>query len=191
MFANLNYITSAPQVAALRKVYNADLVALLEPPENLGGVCGMGWLPDLPLSLGDYVSAFSVTNGFCAQVHYTFPHELGHNFGLYHDRYILGEYNVDTNCAYGYFVFEFGTGTTPTPKDIVARTVMANPSFCFENEVECNRVPFYSNVFLNSETTWTGRNCTILSTDPIIGSANNARFFEESASVVCLYHYIL
>ncbi|HEX6138059.1 MAG TPA: M12 family metallo-peptidase, partial [Casimicrobiaceae bacterium] len=77
-------------VHALRGQYGADLVSLFI--EN-GQYCGMGWIGP------SAAYAFSVVNRGCASGNYSFPHELGHNFGARHDTYVDA---ATTPYAYGH-----------------------------------------------------------------------------------------
>lgn len=68
----------------LRNQYGADLVALITDGPD---ACGLGWL----LLAADNANlrsryGFSVTEAHCLGANITFPHELGHNMGGFHDR---------------------------------------------------------------------------------------------------------
>ena len=86
-------------IHALRDTHKADLVALLIKSRDNDG-CGIAWTPNLPLDHTDEKWAFAVIDRECANSNYSFAHELGHNFGMNHDRFVVpdnkpgpGEYN--------------------------------------------------------------------------------------------------
>jgi len=191
MSTNLNFITGNALIAQRRKENRADLVALLEPESNLGSACGIAWRPSLPINTNSYTNGFSVSNGRCAQIQYTFPHELGHNFGLLHDRHVSGNNNRAADCGFGYFVFENWSGSSPTAQSITARTVMSYADYCTANGMTCTRTYYYSNTFMNEQTRWVGRDCSMQSTNQIMGSADNSYFFQQSSDVVSRYHLVL
>jgi hypothetical protein len=66
---------------ALRDIYGADLVSLIE---NESGACGMAYRM-ATLSPSFASSAFSVIHHGCATGYYSFAHEIGHNQGAHHD----------------------------------------------------------------------------------------------------------
>src|SRR6185436_15568373 len=84
----------APEPAALRDAYGADLVAALIPPGwDTTNACGYANLPQIGRfqtgvgiiqeDMGD--RAFSATRSGCGAADFTVPHEIGHNHGLRHD----------------------------------------------------------------------------------------------------------
>jgi hypothetical protein len=74
-------------IHGLRDRYGADLVHLLIKVQP-GGPCGIGWL-NAPMSIASAATAFSVSDRECAINNYSFAHELGHNFGMNHDRAVV------------------------------------------------------------------------------------------------------
>lgn len=111
-------------VPALRNLYGADLVSLFV--EN-AQYCGYGWIGPDP----DY--AFSVINRSCASGNYSFPHELGHNFGARHDAYVDP---ASTPYAYGHGWVDVAQRW---------RDVMAYNDACAASGVSCARIPYLSN----------------------------------------------
>ena len=137
-------------VHARREKYSADLVHLIVGGPFPLGVCGRAWRPgDLGVSHLDCGSD-------------TFAHEIGHNSGANHDRYV--EYNeecdtdTETPCftdvpsayAYGY-VNQLGlnAGARREHRWI---TVMAYDEQCSEADVYCPRVMRFS----NPDQSWQG-----------------------------------
>ncbi len=71
---------------AVRNATGADLVSVLvHDPSS----CGLAWILDgVTGSSSHSPYGFSTVNYSCAVSNYSFPHELGHNMGLNHDRYV-------------------------------------------------------------------------------------------------------
>jgi hypothetical protein len=72
------------EIHALRTALGADVVSLLVW-NPIDSACGIGWIMAIP-GVEFAPSAFNVTRDDCAVSNLSFPHELGHNFGLAHDR---------------------------------------------------------------------------------------------------------
>ena len=77
MVTTLHALPAKPSVHALCQAYGADVVAMIV---GRGQYCGVGYMGP---SIG---SMYSVSSYSCATGYYTFGHEIGHNFGLNHDR---------------------------------------------------------------------------------------------------------
>ena len=116
---DLNWLSSNSVVASLRDTYGADLVSMFVEGSQY---CGYGWIGPSP----SY--AFSVVNRGCSSGNYSFPHELGHNFGARHDVYVDAS---TTPYAYGHGYVDCTEGW---------RDVMAYPSQCGGT-----RIPYFSN----------------------------------------------
>lgn len=123
---------SMDEVHGLRDRYGADVVVYLA--EDIGDACGVAWLMTSDSVSPEFdVGAFSVVARSCATGYYSFGHELGHNMGATHDRYVVeagegGAYSY----SYGY--------VSPT---YAWRTVMAYGNAC--PAAICTRIPFWSN----------------------------------------------
>ncbi len=115
------------EVHGLRDSYSADLCVLIG---SYGDYCGIAWL------YSDYDYSFSVDHVSCAIDNLTFPHELGHNFGAYHDPYV----SSGNSKAYGY-------GYVNTIKRW--RTVMAYNNRCSNSGYNCTRIPYFSTPLIN------------------------------------------
>ena len=115
--------------------------------------CGIAWNYNLK-------TPFSVTSKNCAIGYYSFGHELGHNFGLDHNR----EQGVNRLYDYGYgHLIDIGSSLDQTG----FRTIMA-----YNAPGHYNRKNFYSNpnVIFNETGTPTG----------VFGKSNNARVLIEN-----------
>ena len=142
-------------VHALRDVYAADLVHLLED-RSLFDAAGIAWGMD-DVSPEFESQAFSVSNVRAENV--LFAHELGHNMGLDHDRFEqlwvgrLDPDHPDNNKPYPYsygYVNQrmFEPGAPPSSR---WHTIMAYPWQCREQlYVECAPILRFS----NADQTW-------------------------------------
>lgn len=142
----LNDLTNATGVfsdmPSLRNRYGADLVMLMRRFNNAtNDACGTAWL--LPSTTQNWAdaAAFSIVQigqsvdgspYYCSD--FTFPHELGHNFGCQHDRAHASSPGI-FNYSYGYIDPSGAWGT-----------IMAYHS---------SRIPYFSNpnVFYNEAPT--------------------------------------
>ena len=116
------------EVHAVRDRTGADLVHLIFEEGNVGGIANVG-------------GPFGLTCLRCGGL--IFAHEVGHNLGLWHDRYQVHNHESGAlpHPAYGY-VNQRGFDTTESRR---WRTVMAYATQCRDREVECTRLPRYSN----------------------------------------------
>jgi hypothetical protein len=125
------------QIHALRTSTGADLVSVLT---NDGTSCGLAWvlngLTD-PVNRSKY--GFSTVDFPCAVDNLSFPHELGHNMGLDHDRYALTKYG-DSPTLYDYAVGYVNTSAR-------WRTIMAYNDQCADQSTpfNCTRIRRFSN----------------------------------------------
>ncbi len=117
-------------VHALRNAHNADLVSLWV--QN-GDGCGIAFIMN-PVSVGFEPFGFSVTLRSCATGNFTFGHEMGHNMGARHDRFVDPTDNSP-------FTFNHGFVSVADRW----RTVMAYNNQCANSGVNCTRLPFWSN----------------------------------------------
>jgi peptidyl-Asp metalloendopeptidase len=146
-------------VVTQRETVGADAVALLvyNPTNN---ACGIGYLMTSP-GAGFAANAFSVTRDDCAVGNFSFAHELGHNFGLEHDRVNSGGV-ASYPYAFGY------QDTTSLFRDIMAYNCPAN----------CPRIQYFS----NPDVMYNGRPLGVLYTDPL--AADNRRALNNSATYI-------
>ena len=71
------------EIGTLRDAYGADLVALIRR-NSAAGVAGLAYVGNASPGFAPY--AYSVTADVWASGNLAFPHELGHNYGSWHDR---------------------------------------------------------------------------------------------------------
>lgn len=144
-------------IHARRDAVGADAVALLvyKPTNN---ACGIAFLMTSP-GASFAGSAFSVTRDDCAVGNFSFAHELGHNFGLEHDRANAGPI-ASYPYAFGY------QDTTGLFRDIMAYNCPGN----------CPRLQYFS----NPEVTYNGRPFGVVYTDPL--AADNRRALNNNAT---------
>lgn len=111
---------------ATRTSLAADLVTMYaDRPEY----CGIAWV-NYPWLNGDY--GFSVINSAC-QGGLTLAHELGHNMGLFHDRYVEAA-APDSLYNFGYVNIAGAF-----------RTIMSYSNQCADAGISCTRITFFSN----------------------------------------------
>jgi hypothetical protein len=114
-----------PAIRTMRNDVAADLVTMyLDRPEY----CGIAWVlyPSLNAAYG-----FSAINANC-QGTATLAHELGHNMGLYHDRYVEA---AATSAKYNYGYVNLAGKF---------RTIMSYPNKCSAYGITCTRITYYS-----------------------------------------------
>lgn len=138
------------EVHVLRNQYAVDLCVLIG---DYGDYCGIAWL------YANYNYSFSVNHVECAIDNLTFPHEIGHNFGAYHDPYVTS--GNSKPYGYGYI-------------NLVERwrTIMAYNNQCNANGFYCSRIPYFSNPDISYFGNPTGT----------VAQNNNARVHNETYS---------
>lgn len=112
-------------VHALRDQYGADAVAMIVESSTS---CGIAYLGRPAADFAPF--AFQVTARNCATGYFTFGHELGHNQGARHDRFVDASNNSPSAYNRGY-----------VSPDSTWRTIMAYGDACGF----CTRVQYWSN----------------------------------------------
>ncbi len=159
--APLDAITSGstfnfPALRQLRTSKAADLVTMYTMRNEY---CGLAWV--LSGGFGDEDYAFSVLNARC-QGSLSLAHELGHNMGLHHDRYVE---NKASNSVYNYgYISILGQ----------FRTVMSYSDECRDRGVTCKEITYYS----TPRKTFNGRPTGIASGQN--GAADSVRALNEN-----------
>lgn len=119
------------EVHPIRDQTKADLVALLvETSPN--DTAGIAWLATLPHRPASQAYGFSVVNRHYGITNLTFAHEIGHNFGMDHDRPYAQ--SPATGYNFGY-----------VNHAIRARDTLAYNNQCTAKGYTCSRYPVYSN----------------------------------------------
>jgi len=116
-------------IHALRNKYKADVVNLWL---NNGSYCGYAYIQK-SVNHSFQSSAFSTVKRSCANGNYSFAHELGHNMGARHDRYV----DPTENSPYAY-----NHGQTNVANNW--RTIMAYNNRCSDNGTYCSRIGYWS-----------------------------------------------
>ncbi|HMJ75390.1 MAG TPA: zinc-dependent metalloprotease family protein, partial [Iamia sp.] len=128
-----------------RDELGADIVTVLS-----GAACGLGYRPVHSTHVVDSTVPFSVVGYAWAVDNLTFPHELGHNLGMNHDRYAADPTDPDL-YPYGYGYVNVASGW---------RTIMAYNDQCSAAATSCTRIARYSNPDATYEGEPTGRPST-------------------------------
>jgi hypothetical protein len=112
-------------IHALRDTHKADIVHMLIKAKPNNG-CGIGWL-----NLGLRPEhAFSVSDYQCALNNYSAVHEIGHNVGMAHDRFVEKDAKPGPDqFNFGFVSVERGT-----------RSLMAYPEQCIQQKKNCTRL---------------------------------------------------
>lgn len=129
-------------VHELREKTGSDLVHLVA---DVNDVCGIAWILWQVSPLFES-AGFALTAHNCGAA--TFAHELGHNMGLRHDRYVDSS-NTPYPYAHGYVnraAFEEGA-----PASTRWRTVMSYPDECSDAGFSCMELLRFSNPDLEYE----------------------------------------
>ncbi len=124
------------EVHALRDTYGADLVHLVV---NNGG-CGIAYAMD-EVSSSFASFAFGVSRRSCLSSNLTFAHEMGHNMGLQHDRFVDLS---NSPYAYSHGYVNQAAFAPGAPADKRWRTIMAYKDECAAAGFGCPRLMYFS-----------------------------------------------
>lgn len=153
-------------IHALRDQVGADDVSLLVV--NGGSSCGIGYLLSSAFVANqfDFASnAFNVVDNDCAVGNLSFPHELGHNFGLDHDRFVSPNSDPSYPYAFGY-----------VDSQLQFRDIMSYVNACGS----CPRIQYFSSPLL----TYLGRPLGISYESSPSTSADNVRALNNNALLI-------
>jgi hypothetical protein len=151
----------------LRQKYNADLITVFVETAGAQSYCGLGSV------LGDYHTEMAEKIYSTAIVRkcttYTLAHEIGHNMGAHHDRYV--------QSMPSYYNYSFGF------VDIINgwRTIMSYSNKCSDFKTSCGRIGYFSNPDINYEGAPLG------SPEGQFNSANSAKTLDNLAATVASY----
>lgn len=123
-------------VHELREKTGSDLVHLIA---DVSDVCGIAWLMWRVTPLFEQ-RGFALTSYECGGV--TFAHELGHNMGLRHDRYVD---RGDTPYPYSHGYVNRATFEEGAPESSRWRTIMSYPHECRDAGFSCMELLRFSN----------------------------------------------
>jgi hypothetical protein len=155
------------QVHTLRDQLGADDVSLLVV--NGGSACGIAYLlSSFYITNPQYsfaTAAFNVVDNDCAVGNLSFPHELGHNFGLMHDRFVSAGSTPSYPYAFGY---------VDTQNQF--RDIMSYVNACGS----CPRIQYFSSPNL----TYLGRPLGVSYESSPSTSADNVRALNNNASLI-------
>jgi hypothetical protein len=167
---DIDWLEIDPTIAAERDARNADLVSMVV---STGSGCGIGNYNSV-VDAGDDDRAFSVIKSSCGLSNYSLAHELGHNMGMRHDRYVESDGATSPDCNFGYTITVNGS--------LAGRDVMAYDDECDDAGVaDCPRIAAYSydlTISLFGFTIVFGKPCA----DPV--AANNVTTFTASVPIV-------
>jgi len=174
------------RIATLRAELGADLVQVWIAPDD-DASCGVAFTnrdtntygytfaPDANAASYGVSAVFIDSAASCVLGQETVPHEIGHNMGLDHDRFVLTE-DPPAAGTYGYGYV-----------DIVGRRrdVMAYTNACDEQQLDCVEQPYFSNpnVLINGRPLGIAYNQT--------NAADAARYLTEAAPFVARLHTAL
>ena len=134
----LEHISADANIAQARAADGADLLHLFvsyEPTASTDGrvTCGVAWAPSRP-SPATRATGFGVTllSPRCGDPGRTFAHEIGHNLGLSHDRYVA--YAPGNRQTAGYpYAYGYSNAASFTPVSGACwYTVMAYDKHCID-----------------------------------------------------------
>ena len=171
--ADLDWLRTNSTIRSTRNSRNADLVTYYVPS---GSYCGRGYYNAPPVVFSDEQWAFSVVRGDCALGNLSLAHELGHNLGMNHDRYVEGG-GDPAMCNYGFTITLDGNP--------VGTTVMAYPDYCDSKGRTCGRWSTYSHPGTSTILGMTFRHGVSCGagTTGVNGSANNTFQLRTAAPV--------
>ena len=175
---NLTDLTSGASLKSVRTrraSLRADLAVLLR---RSGEFCGIAWLPPnggspaMPRpSAATRETGYSIVGRDCI-TNLSFHHELGHNMGLNHDRYVSSQ---AANNVYNY-------GYVNRAERI--RTIMAYNNDCAARGFNCPRVNYFSSPTVRAQP----GNVLVGKAQNASGAADNTRRLREIRNLIGNYY---
>ncbi|MBL8628947.1 MAG: hypothetical protein JNM81_04925 [Rhodospirillaceae bacterium] len=158
-----------------RAATQADLVAVIADYGTVDS-CGVGYInDDLTSALVNSYAQYGVSLTDVTCLPSTFTHEVGHNLGANHDRYVI------TNPVPGPTGYNYGyIDTTAKFMD-----VMAYNNQCDDLNITCTEILYYSNPNIN----YNGRPIGVA--DNLPTAANNSRRIGEIAPLIARFRTAL
>jgi len=156
------------RINQMRAVVQADMVAVIASYDTTSS-CGLGFINStLDAANGSLTSrlssAVSLTNSGGSCLPGTFTHEVGHNMGAHHDRFVVTD-DVPGPAGYNYGYVD----TTNKFQD-----VMAYDDECDSLSISCVSIQYYS----NPNVTYQGKTVGVADSDP--KAANNSRKIRDA-----------
>jgi hypothetical protein len=161
---NNNATATFNAVRTARTALKADLVVLIR---RQGAACGNAWVPFVVSAGSQHLGFSTVTRDYGCINGNTFAHEIGHNQGLHHDRFVEPA-APNTKYNYGYV-----DATTAGH----FRDIMSYPNKC----PSCTRVPYFSTPLKKYKTKLLG----IAQGKP--GAADATRSLNEVRNIIGAY----
>ena len=195
----LDQIGADATVGQARAAAGADLVHLFvsyEPTASTDGrvTCGVAWRPSRP-SAATRSTGFGVTllSPLCGDPGRTFAHEVGHNLGLSHDRYVV--HGVGNSRTPGYpYAYGYSNAASFSPVSGACwYTVMAYDKHCIDEPGgRAYARPVYQFSDPNRRHPSTGEPLGVFGTSETyrtIGPANAVQALELNRAAVAAYFH--
>lgn len=166
LYDMLDRVRNFDRMDEMKEKHEADLVHFYGG--NVGRVCGVAFYSANKDGWNDPWYGVGATVPNCAGT-LTFAHEIGHNLGAMHDRYVMNG-GTESDYAYGYSDLENEF-----------RTLMSYTDNCRDNDKQCTEITNYSNPNIDHNEVATG----IAFPEP--EAADNSALINKTANWVANY----